>query len=163
CAWSNAYSQDCDAILRNGIRNIQVSKSTEASIATQYYNNCGKNFSQVSDDVLASIEVEVFGFAGGSGSFNRSQKEQRLNEWCQQNSETAQMFRNAYHESQTIYAGAVSAWAQCNRLKSAAVQIEPQISPDAKTVDIRLTYRGSSTSGVQLAGVERENFTCKIR
>ncbi len=153
---------DCDGILRHGLRNIQVSKSTEASVATKYFNHCNKDFSSMSDEQMGSVEVEVFGYGGGGGSISRKQREERLGEWCKTNSSTAKSHKSAYEESQLIYGDAVAAWNNCNELSSQDVIITPFISPDALDVDFSLQYRGPTKSGVKFYGVKPKGFSCDV-
>lgn len=155
-------ASSCDAIITHGLRNIEVSKSTEAVIATKYFNHCQKNFENLTDDVLASVEVEIFGQGAGGGAFSRQRREQRLNEWCTTNREIAISNRTSYNESQVFYQGAVSAWERCVALYAKDVRITPVITPDAMTVNIGVVYNGNTRSGVLLYGVKTENFSCDI-
>lgn len=155
-------SNSCNAIITHGLRNIEVSKSSEASIATKYFNHCQKNFESMSDDMLVSVEVEVFGKGAGGGDFSRQRREQRLNEWCTTNKETAISNRTAYNESQVFYQGAISAWERCTALYAKDVRITPVITPDARTVNIGVVYGGNTKSGILLYGVRAENFTCDV-
>lgn len=158
-----SWSQDCDAILSHGIRNIRIEKRTEATVATNYFNHCHKDFADLNESDLGSVEVEIFGFGAGGGEKSRTKREQRLTEWCKENRETARANRTAYLESQTIHGQAVEAWRRCNDLKSQKIQVIPQISPDALTLSVNLKYGGSAGSGIKLYGVDAENFNCKVR
>lgn len=156
----SASAQDCDALMRHGLRNIQISKSTEGLVATKYFNHCHKDFSSLSDSQLASAEVEVFGYGSGGGSFSRSQREDRLTDWCKTSKETAELNRSSYDETQNIYADALRAWEHCNQLKARDVTIEPIITPDGKNVEVTLRYTGATRSGVEFYGATSEGFTC---
>lgn len=157
-----AFSASCDAILTHGLRNISISKSEEALVATNYFNHCQKNFETMTDEVMARAEVEIFGYGGGGGSFNRSQTRARLEQWCTTNASTAQQNRSGYMESQTFYQGAVSAWESCIRLDSKDITVTPVISPDGRTVDIGIVYRGGGKSGVNFTGLPVEGFSCVV-
>ena len=152
----------CDSIITHGLRNISISKSEEALIAAKWFNHCQKDFNSLRDDQLAQLEVEVIGYGGGNASYSRNQSTQRLTEWCTNNRESAQQHRNSVSETQTFYQGAVSAWESCIRLRSQQLLIDPVISPDGRTVDIGVVYRGP-TDGVAFSGLPTENFTCKAQ
>lgn len=160
---NSSFALDCNALLEHGLRNISRSYSSEAALTTKYYNHCFKDFKSMSDSQFASVEVEVFGYGGGSGSYSRAQREERLTQWCKQSQETAKLNRKSYDETQYIYSDAVSAWQNCNTLSSSAVQIEPNISSDNKTVDISLHYTGGGEKGVQFMGVDTEGYQCKVK
>lgn len=157
-----AYPAACDSILVHGLRNISVSRNAEASIATNYFNHCQKNFDSMSEQQMVHAEVEVFGYGAGGGGYSRSQRQERLQQWCTLNASTAAQNRNSYQESQTFYQGAVSAWEACNTLGSKDVAINPIISPDSRTVDIGVVYRGNTKSGVQFTGLKAEGFNCSV-
>lgn len=159
---SYAATSSCDTIITHGLRNIEVSKSTEAAIAARYFNHCQKNFESLSDEQLGSVEVEVFGQGAGDGSYNRKRREERLQTWCTTNRDLAISNRTAYTESQVFYQGAVSAWEKCNALYSAHVRITPEITPDGRTVDIGIVYTGPTRSGILFYGIKTEGFTCEV-
>lgn len=159
---SQSFAANCDAILTHGLRNISISKSDEALIATNYFNHCQKNFDTMTDEVMARAEVEIFGYGSGGGSFNRNQTRSRLEQWCTTNASSAQQNRSAYMESQTFYQGAVSAWESCVRLDSKDIAVTPVISPDRRTVDIGIVYRGNGNSGVNFTGLPVEGFQCAV-
>lgn len=157
-----AMAASCDAILTHGLRNITVSQGSEALVSAKYFNHCQKNFDQMSDNVMAQAAVEVFGYGSGSGSFNRQQTREKLEQWCTDNRSIAMQNRNSYQMSQTFYQGAVSAWESCVRLDSKDITINPIISPDGRTVDIGVVYRGATKSGVMLTGLATEGFECSV-
>src|SRR5262245_1051824 len=95
-------SASCDAILVHGLRNISISRNAEASIATNYFNHCQKNFESLSDQQLAKAEVEILGSGSGSGEYSRNRREERLQQWCTLNAATAAQNRNSVQESQTF-------------------------------------------------------------
>ena len=155
-------ADSCDAIITHGLRNIQVSKSSEAAIATKYFNHCQKQFSSMSDQELAQASLEIIGKGSGGASYDRKRTEERLNQWCTDNRELAQSNKTAFNESQEIYQGAVSAWEKCTALYARGVQITPSITPDARTVGIGLVYKGDTNDGVLFYGVRAEDFKCQI-
>jgi len=157
---SSQAAQNCDAIINHGMRNIEVTESADAAIAVKYFNHCGKDWSLLDDKQLANAEVEVFGYGGGSAGYSRSQRSERLNQWCTTNSSIAQRNQSSIQKSQLFYQGAVTAWDNCNALSSKDIIVTPRISPDAKTVDIGIVYRGGTKSGVNLLNVVTEGFTC---
>jgi hypothetical protein len=157
---STCIAQDCNAILQHGLRNVSISKSQEARIATTYYNNCGVDYKSMSDSQLASVEVSVFGYGSGSGGYSRTQREDRLNQWCTTNKASAESHKIHYQEAQDIYAPAVAAWDSCNKLASNSVQIVPLITPDDRTVDIKLKYTGPTSNQVTLQRIVQEGFVC---
>ena len=152
---------NCDAIIVHGMRNIEVSQSTEAAVATKYFNHCQKNFESLTDESLASAEVEIFGQGAGGGDYSRKKREERLSQWCTTNSETAISNRSAFSESQVFYQGAVSAWEKCNALQKKDIIITPVITPDTKTVNIGIVYHGNADS-VLLYGLDTEGFSCNL-
>ena len=158
-----ASSPNCDAIISHGLRNIEVAESESAAISLKYFNHCQKNFNLMTDSQLADAEVEVFGYGSGNGSYTRQRREERLEQWCTTNKSVALANQSSYQKSQTFYQGAVSAWEGCNALNSKDIIINPKISPDRKTVDIGIVYKGSTTSGIILSGIESEGFTCTTR
>src|SRR6266403_3407359 len=93
-----AAAQNCDSLIASGIRNVRKSKSQGAATAMKYYNNCGKNYSLMTDSQLASVEVTVFGEGSGDAHYSRSQREERLNQWCVTSKETAESYRNDVDE-----------------------------------------------------------------
>lgn len=155
-------ADSCDAIITHGLRNIQVSKSSEAAIATKYFNHCQKQFSSMSDQELAQASLEIIGKGSGGASYDRKRTEERLNQWCTDNRELAQSNKTAFNESQEIYQGAVSAWEKCTALYARGVQITPSITPDARTIGIGLVYKGDTNDGVLFYGVRAEDFKCQI-
>lgn len=157
-----AMAASCDAILTHGLRNISVSQGSEALVSAQYFNHCQKNLDQMSDNVMAQAAVEVFGYGSGSGGFNRQQTREKLEQWCTDNRSVAIQNRSSYQMSQTFYQGAVSAWESCVRLDSKDITINPIISPDGRTVDIGVVYRGATSSGVMLTGLVSEGFECSV-
>jgi hypothetical protein len=159
---AETFAASCDAILTHGLRNITVSQGSEALVSTQYFNHCQKNFDQMSDNVMAQAAVEVFGYGSGSAGFNRQQTREKLEQWCTDNRSVAQQNRNSFQMSQTFYQGAVSAWESCVRLDSKDITINPIISPDGRTVDIGVVYRGSTRSGVMFTGLVTEGFECAV-
>ncbi|WP_299659327.1 hypothetical protein [uncultured Psychromonas sp.] len=159
---SEAIANSCNAILKHGIRNIQISKGTESSVATKFFNHCHKDFNELDDRMMGNLEVEVFGYGGGGGNLSRDKRNKRIIDWCKANKEISVSNSTSYQESQIIYADALSAWSNCNQLSADKVKITPYISPDARDVDISLKYTGSSTSGVKFYGVKQKGFTCKI-
>ncbi len=152
---------NCDAIIVHGMRNIEVSQSTEAAVATKYFNHCQKNLESLTDESLASAEVEIFGQGAGGGNYSRKKREERLSQWCTTNSETAISNRSAFSESQIFYQGAVSAWEKCNALQRKDIVITPVITPDTKTVNIGIVYHGNSDS-ILFYGLDSEGFTCSL-
>jgi hypothetical protein len=153
--------QDCNAILAQGLRNVQVSKSQDAAVATKYYNNCGLDFSKVSDEILVATEAEVFGYWGGHGNVTRTQREEKLHQWCITNKEYAESHHQAYNEGQSIFAPSVTAWDNCNKLASHSIEILPLITPDDRTVDIKVGYTGPGHD-VKLQKIDKNAFTCSI-
>lgn len=161
CLCANSFAAaNCDAIIGHGMRNIEVSQSANAAIALKYFNHCQKNFSLLTDQQLAEAEVEVFGYGSGSGGYSRQTRNERLDQWCTANQSVARTVQTSSQRTQTFYQGAVSAWESCNALNSKDIIITPRISPDAKTVDIGIVYRGGATSGVNLLAVRTEGFVC---
>jgi len=157
---ATAVAQDCNSLIAHGIRNVRSSKSQGAATAMKYYNNCGKNYGLMTDSQLAAVEVTVYGEGSGNASYSRSQREERLNQWCTTNKETAESYRNDVDEAQDIFAPALTAWNVCNSMASNSVQILPSITPDDRTVDIKIKYSGP-VGTVMLQGVPTESFKCK--
>ena len=57
----------------------------------------------------------------------------------------------------------MQAWDNCNKyLTQKELKIEPQITADARTVDIRVAYQGPG-NGVELEGVQQEGFSCRVQ
>jgi len=158
---SEAYALDCDAIMRHGLRNIQISKSSGASVATKFFNHCNKNFSDMEENDLTAVEIKVLGYGDGAGSSNKTKRVEKLDDWCKTNKETATENKAGYEESQEMYGGAVSAWDNCNVLNSKQVEIKPIISPDAKDVEFTLKYTGPTLSGIGFYGVKTKGFSCE--
>lgn len=159
---THSAASDCDSIITHGLRNIQISKSSEAAIATNFFNHCQKNFLSLSDDVLGKAEVDIFGKGGGEVGYTRTQREDRLQDWCKSNKDLAYSNRTTYAETQVFYQGAVSAWEKCVALTSKDIRISPVISPDARTVNVGLVYTGHTKSGVLFYGAETEGFKCNV-
>jgi hypothetical protein len=159
----NVYANSsCDAIITHGLRNIEVAKSSEAAIATRYFNHCQKNIESLSDETLGKAELEIFGQGAGGGSYDRKRREERINDWCTTNRDLAYSNRTSFTESQVFYQGAVSAWEKCVALGAKDVRISPVISPDSRTVSIGMVYNGNTKSGILFYGVEQEGFTCNV-
>jgi hypothetical protein len=156
-----AVGQDCNALVTHGLRNVEILKSSDAMVATKFYRNCGLDYSSRSDDQMASLEVEVFGYGKGGGAYSRQQREEALRQWCVQNESTAQRAGNLYRESQTIFSDALQAWTSCNALLQDKIQTSPQVSADQRTVDLSVRYTGPGEP--LFYGVEAENFTCDTR
>lgn len=158
---STGHAEDCNALLTHGLRNIRVSKSSEASLAVKYNQFCRQNYENLSDAVKGNIDVDIIGIGGGSASLSVDKKREILNNWCGENKEMAEANKGVVEEVQEIYKDALVAWNQCNQLKSQNVLMEPKITPDSKTVDISLRYNGPTSSGVLYMGYEANGFTCK--
>lgn len=158
---AQAGGQNCDAIIQHGLRNVSVKAGSEARTATTYFNHCHKDFSDLSDSMLASVEVEIFG-SGGEASYSRDRREQRLTEWCKQSASSATSHRSVYEESRQFYDAAVSAWSRCNELKSKDVLVD-FISANGQIVQINLRYSGPTRSGIRLVGVDASGFVCETR
>lgn len=158
-----ANASDCNALLKHGIRNIEISKSTEAAVVTKYFNHCEKDYDSYSDSTLAAAEVEVFGYGAGGGSYDRSRASTKLNEWCKTNESLAKGNSALYEETRTIYSEALNAWNQCNDLANREqVFVDHVISPDSSFLEISLAYKGGARSGVEFFGVKSRGFTCAI-
>jgi hypothetical protein len=153
-------AQSCDKIVEQGFYNIMISKSAKASISTKYFNNCGIIRDDMSDDTLGKAELEIFGVGGGSGSLSKSQRVQKLNSWCTENRETAESNKNLYEETRTLYSDAINAWDHCNYLSRLGVVMDPRITPDKSTVDIRLHYNGPSHVGPVFYRAQARGFNC---
>jgi hypothetical protein len=138
----------------------RVTKSAEASLATKYNQFCKVSYENQSDAIKAHIDVDVIGIAGGNADMSIDKRKESLNKWCAENRERAEASKAVYEEVQEFYKDAVSAWSRCNELKSHQVQIEPKITPDAKTIDISLRYTGATTSGILYMGYDADGFTC---
>lgn len=159
---SSLSAQDCGALLTHGIKNIEVKYSSEAAIATKYYRHCGLDFKEVSDSILANIEVEIIGSGSGSGGFSRAQREEALRRWCVTNKDVAQSSQSDYHKSQTIMADAISAWSKCSELSAKGVQTRPVVSADLRTVTLSVSFTGP-TSEIDYYGFDAEGFECNSR
>lgn len=162
---STLLASNCDSIISHGLRNIEVSESKGAAIAQKYFNHCQKNFDLMTDEQLAQAEGEYFGYgsASASGSYSRKKREERLQEWCTNNRSFALEARSTSQQSQSFYQGAVAAWENCNALNKQGLVINPVISPDLRTVDIGIAYKGNTKSGIILMGIESEGFQCSTR
>lgn len=158
---ATANGQNCDALLQHGLRNVEVRYSSQASLATKWYRNCGLNFNDTSDSTLAHAEVEIFGSGGGGADFSRQQRETRLHRWCEENRELAQAAQSQYVQAENLMSEAVTAWSQCTVLASKGLQTQPIISADRRTVNLNVSYTGPSP--IEFFGVESENFTCDTR
>ncbi|MGA0594092.1 hypothetical protein [Enterovirga sp. CN4-39] len=159
----SAFAQECSGIINHGMRNIVIKKTSAAATVLKYYNNCGKNFSSMSDDQLASIEIEVIGYGSGTGGFTRAVREQKLNEWCTTNKDTATQNAASYEEAQSIFSDAVQAWNRCNELLAADISINPIISQDNRSVTMSIRYKGPTSTGVKFYGIAPEGFSCSIK
>lgn len=157
-----SFAGPCDAIITHGLRNISVGYSEEALVANKYAKACGYDFSSLSDQQMANLEVEVTGYGGGSAGYSRSRIEQAIKSWCSENRSTAQHNQKDLQQSQVFYQGAVDAWQSCIALNSRDVLISPRISGDARTVDIAIQYRGLPSADAVLSGVKSNGFDCKV-
>jgi hypothetical protein len=151
---------NCDAIISHGLRNIEISQSQDAAIAFKYFKHCQKNFNSMSDSEIATAGIEVFGYGSGDGSSSRKRSQEQLEQWCTINKSTAIRNQSSYQQSEIIYQGSVSAWESCNALSSKGLIVDPRITPDRKTVDIGIVYKGDTKSGIILTGIATEGFTC---
>lgn len=160
-----AQSSNCDAILQHGLRNVSISMSDEASISRKYENHCNKDFSLLTDEQLGSIEVEVFGYGGGNGSYSRNQREENLLEWCKTNEQEAISHKSTLNQSSIIYGRAYDAYERCLELKNQEIKFDYQPSDDYKTINISMQYIDptSGREGIYLTGVEAEGFTYEIK
>jgi hypothetical protein len=153
-------ADDCATIITHGLRNIEISQSSDDSIAARYFNHCEQNFDSLDDRTMASINVEIFGEGAGGANYSRTQQQQRIKNWCETNSEAAHRAKSTFQTSQTFYQGAVDAWKSCVSLNAKDIHINPLITPDDRTVSIGIVYTGPSASGVLLYGIQTENFSC---
>lgn len=155
-------AQDCDGIIRHGIRNIERSMSTDVVTATKYQNHCRSSFSEMTDKQLATVEIEIYGSGSGGGSYSRKQREERLVQWCKSNSETYNKNSGRLNESSLIYGEAVQAWSKCNELVARNVKFNYSADEENRTIDISMSYPDGS-SGISLTGVQSEGFKYEIR
>lgn len=153
-------ASNCDAIVNHGMRNIEITESSKSVQSLKYLNHCQKDFASMSDTELVHVEAEIYGQGKGSGDYSRNKRAESLRQWCTTNQAAAQSASSATAQSITFYQGAVSAWESCNKLYSKDIKINPVISPDAKTVDIGISYSGATASGVILMGIIAQNFQC---
>ncbi|MFO1201151.1 MAG: hypothetical protein U1E58_00785 [Tabrizicola sp.] len=116
----------------------------------------------MSDSQVANLEVEVTGYGGGSAGYSRQRSEEKIKSWCDENREVAQSNRKNLQNTQTFYQGAVDAWQSCIALNSKDVLISPRITPDGRTVDISIVYRGPQSDAVVLSGVPANGFKCDV-
>ena len=155
---SSAFGDGCDAILRHGIRNIEISQSTTAAMATKYANNCSKDFSQLDEASLTTAEVQIFGFGGGGVGVSHSQREQRLRDACSQMQESFRNNASLYHELQTLYAPAFETWRQCKELDKYGVRFDPTIDEGNQWLTVALHYTGPTRSGILFYGTDADGF-----
>jgi hypothetical protein len=164
--WSSslqAAPSTCDAILTHAMYNIRVTHSTEATIATKYFNHCHKDFVSLSEEQMGRVELDIFSAITGSAGATLTERAERLTEWCQTNQETAQSNRYLYEVSQTIYSDSVRAWDACNQLLLRShVHIDPDISHDQKSVQFTIRYTGGTRSGITLYKPLVEGFGCVV-
>jgi hypothetical protein len=154
---------ECNALLSQGIKNIEITKSADASLATKYFNNCGKDYHSMDQNELIQATVEVYGYGSGGGTFDREAAERNLQQWCTTNKEAAESHRDLYQESQTIYSDALTAWSNCNALAARQVTFETAVNGDNTIVDLSLYYTGPGSSGVEFYDAEGDGFTCDTR
>lgn len=157
-------TNNCNAILQHGLRNVNISMSSEASIARKYENHCDKDYSLLTDEQVGSIEAEVFGYGGGEGSYSRREREERLREWCKTNEQEAKANKESLVQSSIIYGRAYEAYEKCLELQADKIQFNYQPSEDFKTININMQYTSPTISdGIFLTGVETEGFTYEIK
>lgn len=163
-AIQNSFALNCDAILQHGLRNITITSSSEATVATKYFNHCHKDFSSLSESTIGSLEVEIFGYVGGDGNLSLSKRSDRLNDWCKTNSTSAKANHSAYEESQIIYGQAVTAWESCNKLDADGLKTNFFITPDSKNVDIGIRFvpSGTDSTTIELYNVISKGFDCTV-
>lgn len=155
----SARAQDCSAIIRHGLRNIEITHTEDVRTAALYFNHCQKNFSSLNESQLAQVEVEIFGQGRGGGGYSAEKRKEELVQWCTTNRQSALSHQTEARNVQTFYAGAVAAWSKCNELASRNFHISPEISDDQKRVVFDLFYTGGG-QGPRLNGFSSEAFDC---
>jgi hypothetical protein len=163
-ATASAYAAGtCDAILSQAMYNIRVSKGSEATVVTKYFNHCQNDLKTLSEAEFDRAELEIFGYGKGGGGITKERRIEEMTQWCETNAETASNNFALLEESRLIYADSVRAWDKCNQLFSSAIQLDPDLSTDRKTVQFSLRYLGGSRSGVTLQRPLVEGFSCSVR
>lgn len=156
---TQADALSCNALLKHGLTNVKIKNSSAGSVATKYFTHCHKDFSSLDDQSLGSVSVEILGYGGGDGAFQRSKTTEELTQWCKVNQEFAQENKELYEESREIYGQAVEAWNSCNKLASQGVVVDVEILPNNQVIDIGL--RNNGPSPVEYLGVTADGFTCE--
>lgn len=157
---SGAMAQDCNALLLHGLRNISVTKSADASLVTQWNSYCGTKYEGLSSSIQAAVDVDIIGIGGGSGSLSTQEKNERLQNWCNQNASLAKASQSLYQDSRPIFQGAVDAWSRCNELATKrSLNQNYTISDDQRNVSISLQADAGSL-GVPYLGTNAEGFQC---
>lgn len=157
-------TSNCNTILTHGLRNVNVSMSSEASVTRKYENHCDKDYSLLTDEQVASIEIEVFGYGNGGGSYTRKQREEKLRDWCKSNEQEALLNKQTLTQSSIIYGRAYEAYEKCKELEAARIQFDYQPSADFKTININMQYiANTQTDGIYLTGVVADGFSYEIK
>lgn len=157
--WASADS--CDTLITQGLRNMEVSYSSQSEIATTYHRYCDYEYDSLDQATRASIDVDVFGVASGDASLTITQKKERLKNWCEVNKSYSQSNRVNYQQSNTVYQGALDAWTACLKLRTeGALQSDYWIEDDQKAVRISLIAQ-SGTLGIPFLGTAFDGFQCK--
>lgn len=157
-------TNNCDAIILHGLRNISVSMGSDVLTSRTYSNNCHKDFSTLTDEQIGAAEIEAFGYVKGTINYSRKQRETALTEWCKTNENEVQFYSSKIAESNLIYGRAYDAYEKCIELQTDKIQFDYQPSEDYMTINISMRYNDpSSGNGIYLTGVEAEGFEYKIR
>lgn len=162
-SWSQVEALNCEAVLALAGKNIEITKSSGAAVATHYFNHCTKKEKDLTEGEMAQAEVEIFGSGKGGGEYSRTKREQDLLHWCTTNKNYAESHEELYRASQTIHAESVRAWASCNALATQdSVFMNPLIA-DNRTVQMSIRYTGGAHGGVKFYGITPVGFDCKVQ
>ncbi|WP_156965429.1 hypothetical protein [Paracoccus sphaerophysae] len=157
-----AHSGPCDSIITHGLRNISISESDAALRSLKANRACSFDRTSLTDQQMAGLEVEVFGYGQGEGDYSRSKSEERVKSWCDSRDAAFATNVRSSAQAESFYQGAVSAWETCLKLNNRDFKITPIISADRRTVDIGIVYDGLDSPDANLKGVKAEGFTCTL-
>ena len=156
-----AAAGPCDAIISHGLRNVAITYSEEHLNDHRFNRACRYDRSTMTDQAIASLEVEVFGYGSGGGNFDRTTTEDRIESWCNEHRQAVESSTKDISQSQTFYQGAISAWESCIALNAKGVHFQPIISGDGRTVDIAISYTALASADAVISNITTNGFECE--
>jgi hypothetical protein len=163
---SNAFAEvsqfeHCNALIRLGMQDINTKLSSDVSNGYNYHKYCRTSRDEMTDLILSQAEASIFGFGGGSGSFNRNETINRLDSFCEENQIIASKSSSLYLQATKYSLPALEAWNQCQLAAKKLVQIN-LTHKSVNATELVFTIDSTQDGTLFLSGLEYKGYDCKV-